>query len=64
LDVSRHGEGAGLGLAIARWIAGEHEGSLTVRSVPGDGSTFTLSLPLCVPAAQTITPRLVATAET
>ncbi len=46
LDASRHGEGAGLGLAIARWIATEHDGRLTVASRPGEGSTFTLTLPL------------------
>ncbi|MGI8550923.1 MAG: sensor histidine kinase [Dehalococcoidia bacterium] len=46
LDPSRHGEGAGLGLSIARWIAAEHQGSLAVVSEPGHGSTFTLSLPL------------------
>ncbi len=45
LDPSRHGEGAGLGLAIARWIATEHDGRLTLASRPGEGSTFTVSLP-------------------
>ena len=36
--------GAGLGLAIARWIAEEHKGELTVQSGPR-GTTFTLRLP-------------------
>lgn len=37
--------GTGLGLPIARWIAEEHQGSLSVESTPGQGSAFTLSLP-------------------
>ena len=38
--------GAGLGLSIARWIAEEHEGNLSVVSAPGGGTTFTLRLPV------------------
>jgi signal transduction histidine kinase len=38
--------GAGLGLALAREIAELHGGSLKVNSVPGQGATFTLGLPL------------------
>jgi signal transduction histidine kinase len=49
---SRTGErpGFGLGLAIARWIAEVHGGSIAVTSRPGRGSTFTVTLPR-VPAA-------------
>jgi signal transduction histidine kinase len=37
--------GTGLGLYIARAIAHAHGGSLDVRSAPGEGATFTLSVP-------------------
>lgn len=41
--------GLGLGLYIAREIAQAHRGQLAVRSTPGEGAEFILSLPL--PAA-------------
>ena len=37
--------GAGLGLAIAREIVAAHGGQMEVRSVPGEGSEFTFTLP-------------------
>lgn len=42
---SRDAQGAGLGLAIARWIALAHGGTLAVESVRGRGSVFTVRLP-------------------
>jgi signal transduction histidine kinase len=45
VDSARAPGGAGLGLAIARWIADEHRGAIEVQSVLGRGSTFTVWLP-------------------
>ena len=44
-DAARTAEGVGLGLSIARQIAGAHGGTLEARSKVGEGSTFTLQLP-------------------
>jgi len=37
--------GAGLGLAICRWIAEAHHGTLGIDQVDAAGSTFTFSMP-------------------
>jgi len=38
--------GSGVGLALVRHIAEAHGGTVTVESAPGDGSRFSLRLPL------------------
>ena len=43
---SREGGGVGLGLAIVRTVAEAHGGSVDVKSTPGAGSTFELTLPI------------------
>ncbi len=43
---SRAQGGAGLGLAIAQWIVTQHRGSIAIESVPGQGATFRVELPL------------------
>jgi heavy metal sensor kinase len=43
---SRDLGGAGLGLAIARWIADAHGASIQVESAPGQGSVFRVRIPL------------------
>jgi len=46
LDSSRRGEGTGLGLPIARWIAEAHHGTLAIEHSGPDGTTFCVSLPM------------------
>lgn len=43
---SRDPGGTGLGLSIARWIAGQHGGTVELESEPGRGTTATARLPL------------------
>lgn len=43
---SREKGGTGLGLAIVKHVVGRHRGRLRLSSVPGEGSVFTVVLPL------------------
>jgi len=45
-EENSHVPGVGLGLFLGRAVARMHAGDLTAVSTPGEGSTFTLTLPL------------------
>ncbi|MEU9981008.1 SpoIIE family protein phosphatase [Streptomyces sp. NPDC050856] len=42
---ARSHEGSGIGLALVRELMGLHGGTITARSRPGEGTTFTVRLP-------------------
>ncbi|HVO22668.1 MAG TPA: ATP-binding protein [Candidatus Margulisiibacteriota bacterium] len=43
------GKGTGLGLSVSYGIIARHHGTLAVDSTPGDGATFTITLPVRQP---------------
>jgi PAS domain S-box-containing protein len=42
-------EGTGVGLAICRKIVDRHNGTITARSCPGEGTTFVVTMPVIQP---------------
>ena len=45
-SLSRPTEGCGLGLSIVKFIVDAHHGTITVDSQPGEGSIFTVKIPV------------------
>jgi signal transduction histidine kinase len=45
-SLSRRADGVGLGLSIVKFIVDAHKGVISVDSKPGEGSTFTVRLPV------------------
>jgi len=52
-DKSRSKRGLGLGLSFVRAIASAHNGRVELESTPGQGSTFTLHLPVAAAVSKT-----------
>ena len=40
------GVGTGLGLSLSHGIIKEHDGQISARSVPGEGTTFIVEIPV------------------
>jgi len=53
-EASRAGEGAGIGLALAREIVELHGGTIRAESAPGDGTTFRIRLPTGQPDVEAL----------
>ncbi|HYG22557.1 MAG TPA: HAMP domain-containing sensor histidine kinase [Verrucomicrobiae bacterium] len=49
-SLARQVEGCGLGLSIVKFIVDGHKGRVTVKSQPGEGSTFTVQIPAALPS--------------
>ncbi|MEP9371001.1 PAS domain-containing sensor histidine kinase [Mesorhizobium sp. KR1-2] len=49
-DYTRQFEGTGLGLSLVKGLVGLHEGTMSIESVVGGGTTVTISLPVAGPS--------------
>lgn len=45
-DYTRRFEGTGLGLSLVKGLVAMHEGTMSIESMPGEGTTVTISLPV------------------
>jgi two-component system, cell cycle sensor histidine kinase DivJ len=48
-DYTRRFEGTGLGLSLVKGLVALHDGTMSIESLPGEGTTVTISLPVSGP---------------
>ena len=48
------GEGTGLGLSISHGIVEKHRGTIAVDNIPGEGTTFTITLPVDIEVTEAL----------
>lgn len=53
-DAARAGEGTGIGLALTKELIHLMNGDIQVESIPGQGTTFTITLPVARKAPETL----------
>jgi signal transduction histidine kinase len=46
--------GSGLGLSMVRQVVENHRGTIKIDSEPGDGTTVTVTLPICLPEGRVL----------
>jgi cell cycle sensor histidine kinase DivJ len=51
-DYTRRFEGTGLGLSLVKGLVALHEGTMSVESMPGEGTTVTISFPVNGPTGR------------
>jgi cell cycle sensor histidine kinase DivJ len=52
-DYTRRFEGTGLGLSLVKGLVALHDGTMSIESMPGEGTTVTISLPVNGPKKRT-----------
>ncbi|MBZ9795768.1 PAS domain-containing sensor histidine kinase [Mesorhizobium sp. ES1-4] len=55
-DYTRRFEGTGLGLSLVKGLVALHEGTMSIESMPGEGTTVTISLPVSGPHGRPANP--------
>lgn len=53
-DYTRRFEGTGLGLSLVKGLVALHEGTMSIESMPGEGTTVTISLPVNGPKGRPV----------
>ncbi|TIW54328.1 MAG: PAS domain-containing sensor histidine kinase, partial [Mesorhizobium sp.] len=53
-DYTRRFEGTGLGLSLVKGLVALHDGTMSIESAPGEGTTVTIGLPVSGPKRHSV----------